>query len=287
MHIAFLTCEKVPNLVPSDKLVADYLIQQGITCSTIVWNDPTIEFETYDALILRSVWDYHIVYDQWAAFLDKLEAENCKVLNPASVLRWNSHKNYLKNVIGSQLQIPLKIIKQGTQVNLHQLMKSENWEKVVIKPTVSASGYKTWTCGLSEAKNQQLRFVTSSNERELIVQQFAPEVVEDGEWSLVFFNKKYSHAVLKNVKKGDFRVQSDYGGTTTVLEPPKMAQEMAQKILNDLPDKICYARVDGIIRGDKFYLMELELVEPELFISEIPGSEKRFGAAILNCLAEK
>lgn len=75
MNIAFLTCEKVPELVPSDKRVADYLIEQNCPCSPIIWNDPNIQLKTFDALILRSVWDYHILYDQWTAFLDRLEAE--------------------------------------------------------------------------------------------------------------------------------------------------------------------------------------------------------------------
>ncbi|MDW3652330.1 MAG: hypothetical protein R8P61_34960 [Bacteroidia bacterium] len=282
--IAFLTSSNFPKLTPSDKLVADYLESHGFHTELVIWDDPNLKLETYELYLVRSVWDYHKRYEEWMAFLDKLEQHNCMVQNPISVLRWNSNKSYLQNFLNKTNQLPLRILKKGSNWDLAAYMEKEKWEKAVIKPVISASGYKTWTCKREDAATRQGELDSLLSERDLILQEFSPEVVTEGEWSLVFFNKVFSHAVLKRAKKGDFRVQSDYGGTVDLLEAPPNSIEQAQEILNGIEEAICYARVDGIIRDGNFYLMELELVEPELFVANFPGSEKRFGDAILQVL---
>ncbi|MEL6255581.1 MAG: hypothetical protein AAFR87_26490 [Bacteroidota bacterium] len=282
--IAFLTSSNFPEFSPSDKLVADYLRKEGYKVEIVLWDDPKLKLDNYNLFVVRSVWDYHKRYEEWMAFLDKLEEYDCQILNPVSVLRWNSNKRYLKEVLSHTNQVPLKILGKGYHLDLANFMLQEKWEKAVIKPLISASGYKTWTCTKAEAVERQADLDALLRERDLILQEFAPEVVEDGEWSLVFFNKVFSHAVLKRAKKGDFRVQSDYGGTVELLEAHPKAIEQAQEILDGIEAAICYARVDGIMRKDEFYLMELELVEPELFVAQYPNSEKRFGDAILEMI---
>ncbi|MEM6805573.1 MAG: hypothetical protein AAF696_29520 [Bacteroidota bacterium] len=282
--IAFLTCERFQRLTSSDQLVADYLERKEISCEPVVWNDPAINWDQFDLLLVRSVWDYHLLFEEWVAFLQKLMEHKRKVLNPIDVLLWNSDKRYLQEILGDQKQVPFQIFEQGSEIDLKALMSTASWEKLVVKPTVSASGFKTWSCHISEATAKQEEFELLLKERDLIVQEFAPEVVEQGEWSLVFFDKVFSHAVLKRVKVGEFRVQSDYGGTSEKGEAPSSAIQTAQDILDGIPSPICYARVDGIMRDGAFYLMELELIEPELFVDQVRGSEKAFGAAILKAL---
>lgn len=282
--IAFLTSSNFPELTPSDTLVSDYLQKQGLKTEVVIWDDPALKLQDYELFLVRSVWDYHKRFEEWMAFLDKLEKHKAKVLNPLSVLRWNSNKRYLKEVLGNIHQVPMHIVEKGKELDLANFMQQEKWEKAVIKPLISASGYKTWTSTKEEAAAKQGDLDALLLERSMILQEFAPEVVSDGEWSLVFFNKVFSHAVLKRAKKGDFRVQSDYGGTVELLEAPANSIEQAQQMLEDIAEQICYARVDGIMRGGNFYLMELELVEPELFVFRYPGSEKLFGEAILHLI---
>ncbi|MBX9869797.1 MAG: hypothetical protein K2X63_08375, partial [Burkholderiaceae bacterium] len=112
-----------------------------------------------------------------------------------------------------------------------------------------------------------------------------PEIVSDGEWSLIFFDGQYSHALIKRPKLGDFRVQSDHGGTVQKMVAPERMREQALQILCTLETMPCYARVDGVVRDGQFILMELELLEPELFLELDPRAAPSFAQAILHSMA--
>ena len=116
--IAFLTSSNFPELTPSDKLVSDYLQKEGFRTELVIWDDPQLKLEDYEVFLVRSVWDYHKRYKAWMAFLDKLERHNAKVQNPVSVLRWNSNKRYLQEVLDNVHQVPLRILKKGEKLEI-------------------------------------------------------------------------------------------------------------------------------------------------------------------------
>jgi hypothetical protein len=129
--------------------------------------------------------------------------------------------------------------------------------------------------------HQEASFIEQVQQGDVLVQQFMTEVQDEGEWSLIFFDKKFSHAVLKRARVNDFRVQDNFGGTYAVLDPPQLALDQAHQILTLIPELLLYARVDGIISQNKFLLMELELIEPVLFLRESKTAIHNLVKAIL------
>ena len=166
-------------------------------------------------------------------------------------------------------------------MNLNDILTEKNWEKAVIKPAVSGGAYKTSLISKNEAGNQET-FEALIKENDVLIQKFIDEI-KDGEWSLIFFNKKYSHSALKVPKADDFRVQHEFGGKYIYKEAPAGSIQQAQKIVESVKDELLYARVDGIFINNVFYLMELELIEPDLFLDGADAKEN-FMKAILEAL---
>jgi hypothetical protein len=173
---------------------------------------------------------------------------------------------------------------RGSQAELGTIFADYGWEEAVVKPAISATAYQTWRTSRKRCNHDQPQFATSLQHSDMLVQQFMAPVVEYGEWSFVFFHKQYSHAVLKKAKAGDFRVQDDFGGTVEVVSPGIGLIEQAQQIVNCIAGSLLFARVDGIERDGQLVLMELELIEPFLFLNSDPHAIERFARGILTVL---
>lgn len=269
MQVAFVTYHKFPDLYEDDQLIQQYLVQKGIDVIPVCWDDETVRWEQFYCIILRSMWDYFerpIEFDNW---LDKLTTLNCKVLNPVSVVKWNQNKNYFDDFSKKGILLPAYIIcKQKENHSLKQILQNNNWSKAVVKPAISGGAYNTWTINIGTVENDETRFTELVQQGDVIVQKFVEEIVTKGEFSLIYFNKKFSHAICKNAKQGDFRVQLQFGGTNTVIQPDEAVLKQAADLLNSIPEALLYARVDGVVSNDgKFLLMELELIEPVLFVT--------------------
>jgi glutathione synthase/RimK-type ligase-like ATP-grasp enzyme len=268
MHICFVTCKNEPLLAEDDRLLASYLLTKKIKVSPAIWDDENVQWQAYDAVVLRSMWDYHTRIDEFNMWLDKITALGCQVLNPVTVVMQNQNKKYLVNLAAKGVLVPpCNYYAKGSSENLAQIMQTNNWNKVVVKPAVSGGAFDTWMVDMANAELNQLRFNEMLQARDVIVQQFMEQIVSEGELSLLFFNKKFSHAILKKAKAGDFRIQQKYGGTNVAVHPDEKVVEGALKLLNTINEPLLYARVDGILTADGFYLMELELIEPALFIA--------------------
>lgn len=225
----------------------------------------------YDLVVVRSPWDYHLHPTQWFAWLDGLTVP---CLNPVEVLRSNSDKSYLL-----ELGVPIVPTVMATR-GMSLAAAMGEWKDVVIKPVVSASAHRTWRTG----PGAEERFGAELALSDLLVQPFLPEVLETGEWSLIFLEREFSHAVLKRPIEGDFRSQEEYGSRLQRLDPPDFVLSAARNVLARAPGHLLYARVDGVVREGQFYLMELELVDPTLFLEHCPGAAERFAEAILRQL---
>ncbi|GIV96359.1 MAG: hypothetical protein KatS3mg057_1016 [Herpetosiphonaceae bacterium] len=283
--IAFVTYRDLPHLTDSDRLVMPYLEQHNVTVAGVAWDDPGVMWSDYRAVIPRSCWDYHLRPAAFAEWLSRLEQHNVLLLNPAPIVRWNMHKRYLHDLTRQGVPIPPTVwLASGSTVNLERLLAESGWDEAVVKPCVSATAYQTWRVSRASAVEQQATLNAMLQQGDVLVQQFIPQVVSTGEWSLIFFNNQYSHAVLKRAKVGDFRVQSDFGGTTARGEPTASLRAQAAGILSSLPEPLLYARIDGVEVDGAFVLMELELIEPALFLGSHPDAPQRFAHAILDHL---
>jgi glutathione synthase/RimK-type ligase-like ATP-grasp enzyme len=244
MKVALATSENFPNLSPDDADLAGELRALGVDAAPVIWSNAAVDWSSYDAVIIRSCWDYHLRPDEFARWIDSLAAP---VFNPREVIRWNMHKSYLLNLASQGIRIP----------------RTEIRRDVIVKPAVSASAHNT----------HLLR-------GEVIVQEFVEEIVRDGEWSIVFFDRVFSHSAKKVPKAGDFRVQEEHGGTSLPVPAPQHVIDAAAAIIAKVEGDLLYARVDVVDRPQGVTLMELELIEPWLFLTLIPGMTRRFAEAI-------
>jgi glutathione synthase/RimK-type ligase-like ATP-grasp enzyme len=284
--IGFITSAPLRDLTPDDRIAADALRQHGIEVEGFVWDDPAANPADYDALIFRSTWDYFTKSEQFTAWLEVLEASGVPVYNPVSVVRWNSDKRYLPDLAERGVEIiPTVYLERGQTTNLQTLMQEQGWQNVVVKPTISAGAYQTWLTSADQAAKEQSQLDAMLKEGTVMLQPYLPEVETSGEWSLIFFNGRFSHAVVKIPVPGDFRSQPKFGSKITSTQPSEALLQQAQAVLEAVDEPVLYARVDGLLRDEQFYLMEIELIEPHLFFESDGGAAERFADAVLELLA--
>lgn len=279
--IAFVTYQKAALLTADDTHAIAPLRELGIAVTPAIWDDPAVNWRQFEAVILRSSWDYHHRPRQFRQWSDGLEEQQIVLWNPADIVRWNMHKNYLKDLAGKGVAIPPTVwLEAESSANLPAILKRNNFAQAVIKPTISATAWQTCRTSLATAQRDQTQLDEILRRSGAMIQQFVDEVTVTGEWSLIFFAGKFSHAVLKRPQAGDFRVQSDFGGTYHAIVPPPELIAQAEAILCLIEQPMLYARVDGINQDGRFVLIELELIEPQLFLQMATSAPQRFAEAI-------
>lgn len=173
---------------------------------------------------------------------------------------------------------PIRLVKAGSPADLSQVMKAEGWAEAVVKPAISADAADTRRVKVGAARAHAPWFKELAVARDVLVQPFVPAILE-GEWSFVFFAGAFSHAVLKRPAPGEWRVQPRLGVVTSIVEPSTAQLAFARKAVAAAPACL-YARVDAVFTADGPLLMELELIEPYLFLDLAPASAARFAKAI-------
>ena len=279
MKIALLSCKNWPDVLEKERAFA-LEFPPSIDAEVVIWNDPSVNWADYNYLIFRTVWDYFEMPKQFDAWLDLIESQNIKTLNPLSIIKRNQHKFYLQDLQQKGIDIiPTVFIPKNTRLDLSFLIEKK-WEKAVIKPAVSGGSYLTRLFSQNEIEEIETEYASFALENDLLVQPFMPEIQEMGELSLLFFQGKFSHAILKKPKNGDFRVQSQFGGQYQIFEPDTAMLATAQNIIKTFGGDLLYARVDGILKDGKLLLMELELIEPDLYFDYYPDAKKNFLTAL-------
>jgi glutathione synthase/RimK-type ligase-like ATP-grasp enzyme len=203
------------------------------------------------------------------------------VWNPPDVILATLNKRYLIDLSerGASV-VPTAYVAAGGGRSLRAIAADRRWGEVVVKPAISASGGGTWrsTGGVTAA--DEAAFAAQAVGQDVLVQPYCPEVSSRGEWSLIFFDGEYSHAVLKRPADGDFRVQRHFGGAPISAAPTARLIDQALAVLAQLGTPLLYARVDGVERGGDLLLMELEVNEPHLYLAFSPQAPERFADAI-------
>jgi len=276
MRIGIVTCQEIPDLIEKEKPLIPLFSSKGIVAEPLVWDDPSINWAEYNFLIIRSIWDYHKRSEEFLSWLDMLDLKKVRTLNSSEVIRSNRHKFYLKELQSKGVNIiPTIFIDKTDDLDLQSVMDL-SWDKSVIKPAVSASAFMTESFLSEHLLEVESKYKNVAQTRDLLIQKFVPEVQTFGELSIIFFNRKYSHTVLKTPKKNEFRVQEEYGGLSILYDPGDNIIEAAMGILNWYIGDILYARVDGVVVNNQFSLMEIELIEPDLFLDHHPEARSRF-----------
>lgn len=280
-HLALATYDQAPQLYPDDHGLRAALERHGVRTTAVVWDDPAVDWSAFDAVLIRSIWDYFRKYDAYLAWLTRLQALAVPTLNSWAMLRWNADKRYLLELAALGVAIPPTRLLQGAELSVLAREPGE-W---VVKPAVSGGAWLTVRGhGGDPAFASALAQLPTA--LDFLVQPCLPEIAESGEWSLLYFGGVYSHAVLKRPAAGEFRVQSQFGGTTARLDPPQAARDAAQRVLALSEQRagasLCYARVDGVMVAGEFLLMELEAIEPFLFLDQHAPAAQQL-ADVLAC----
>ena len=253
----------------------------GVDVEPAVWDAPDIDWAGFDLVVIRSTWDYQLrpaAYEQWVR---SFQSRPGQLWNPAAAVLATVNKRYLVDLahLGASV-VPTVYIQAGGGPSLRAVAAERGWQEVVVKPAISASASGTWRSAGEVTHEDEAAFAAQARAQDLLVQPYCLEVSSRGEWSLVFFDGTYSHAVLKRPAAGDFRVQRHFGGSPDSAAPTARLIDQASAVLALLGAPLLYARVDGVEREGDLLLMELEVNEPHLYLSFGPGAPARFADAI-------
>lgn len=302
-RIALATHRAAPEATDDDhRLIASLSRQCAVRVEVVPWDAVTINWERYDAVVIRSTWDYHLHRARFVAWAERLGARGVAVWNPAAVVRWNTDKRYLRDLErGGVPVVPTEWIRRGSGVDLASVLRRRGWSRAVVKPSVAATAFRTWTVGTADSASTRHEAALSVvlADADALVQPFLEAVVREGEWSFVYFaastgSLAFSHAVLKRPARGDFRVQEEFGGSAIAAIPAaalrRQADEAAAALDRIAPGPLLYARVDGVVSDGShappgtFLLMEAELIEPVLFLGSAEHAADRFATAVTQTL---
>ena len=253
---------------------AKALAAAGAEVEPVRWTDER-DLYGFDLILPLVAWGYHRDYPAWLRFLDRLQRQERPVANPVPLLRWNSDKAYLAELGAAGIPtVPTIVAEALDEGTLESARVAFGGPKLVVKPPVSASAFGTFVVREGDSLPDVVRG------RRMMIQPWLGSIVESGEYSLIFFDGEYSHAVSKVPIAGEFRVQPEYGGIITRCEPPEGVLGIAEAALAAAPATSTYARVDLVVGNDgKLQVIELELIEPALFLGQAPEAASRLGSA--------
>ncbi|WP_426701957.1 ATP-grasp domain-containing protein [Rhodanobacter sp. Col0626] len=285
-RLAFATSAEHPSIQPDDKHLASSLEHLGVAPVVCVWNDPNIDWSAFDAVLIRTIWDYFKHHSAFLAWLDRLDRLGVPTINDSRLLRWNSDKRYLLEL--SQHGVAIIPTRLASAAALPEVLATMPGQQVVIKPTISGGAWHTLrgTVGDAEFAAAAARL---PRELDYLVQPFVPEVVSAGEWSLLYFAGEFSHAVIKRPASGDYRVQGEHGGSAEPARPDAATLAAADRALAAVAaighGDHAYVRVDGVVSEGGFLVMELELIEPFLHLAAHPLAAERLARDVADRLA--
>ena len=264
--IALATSSDLPELDPDSQLLLPAFEELGIDARPTVWSDPGVDWASFDAVVIRSTWDYFDREDEFLAWVRSAGATARRFINPPDLIEWNAHKTYLR-----------ELAEQGVPVVDTQWIASGETATIehaegIVKPAVSGGAQ-----GLERVEGG----VTITADVDLLVQPFLASIVDEGELSLFYAGGEFTHMVRKVPATGDIRVQPEFGSDVRVEEPSGEAHEASRKVLNAIGRELPYARVDLVRAEDgTLRLIELEIIEPQLYLRWAPETARTFASAI-------
>lgn len=269
------------NILTDDGLLQAALKRRGLSSVRVDWARPDIDWSGFRCAVFRTVWDYFDRYAEFTAWLDRASGQT-RLCNPASVVRWNADKHYLGDLQAQGVPVvPCRFVERGSTAPLAELLDETGWDEAVIKPCVSGAARHTHRVSKANAGEVDAAVRQLLLNESFILQPFQREVMRGGEDTLMIINGRYTHAVRKKAKAGDFRVQDDFGGTLHDCDPTSEQVELAERAMAACRPAPAYGRVD-MVRGNdsRWAVMELELIEPELWLRRHPPAAEAFAEAV-------
>lgn len=286
-RIAIATCAGYDDLKVDDEMLCAALAARGAYPPPYVWNAEQPDWSDFDACLIRSTWDYHDKHEEFLAWTRAVAGET-RLFNPPELVAWNSEKTYLRELTAAGVPtVPTVWSEPGKEFDVEAALAERGWAEAVIKPAVDLGAKNL--CRVRAATGEAASALEATLERgEAMIQPYLPSLESEGELSLIYIDGKLSHAVRKRPAAGDFRVQSIWGGSVEPTDPTPEAIEIADRALGFLDESPLYARVDLVAGLDEdLRLIELELIEPNLYLSTHPIAAQRLAQAVLNLLSQE
>lgn len=258
--------EYAQNVIDEDRLLKEALEQLGYVVHRANWDDEHFDWTSTNYIFFRTTWDYFDRYGEFAPWLEDV-CTKTKLINPKELIYWSLDKHYLQDLDRSGIKIPNTIfIEPGDQRLLNEVIATLDWKEFILKPAISGAARHTYRFTKDKAVDHEAVFSDLISNESMLIQEFQKNILTKGEVAFMVFGGKFSHAVLKTAKEGDFRVQDDFGGTIEIYQPNQMEIAFVEKAFaacNPLP---IYARIDVIWdNDDELCIGEIELIEPELW----------------------
>ena len=282
MKLALATCATVPSWEVDDRPFHDALAARRIDARQVVWDDPDADWTAFDAVVIRTTWDYQEKRDAFVAWAERMPVP---LHNPPDIVRWNTHKSYLRDLEARGIPIvPTEWLARGTSPDIESLCRLRGWTRAFLKPCVGATARETlrFEAGDPTAEAHVRRLLPHED---LMLQPYLSRVERDGELSAIFVDGELTHSVRKVPVAGDYRVQDDFGAKDYAIDFPDVA--LARKTMDVLSRRLLYGRADFLIDDDGLKLTELELVEPSLFFRHGRHAADRLAAGIADLLMSR
>lgn len=274
--------DNIRTVLLEDNFAKEALERKGLKVARINWDDPAFDWTETRFAIFKTTWDYFDRFEEFSKWLEDTSRKT-KFINPIDTILWNIDKHYLLDLKSKGVNIPETIfVESGDSRTLSDLLYKSGWTDCIIKPSVSGAARHTYKLSKANVNEHESIYEELISKESMMLQEFQYSVPVDGELTFVVFGGKFSHAVLKKAKQGDFRVQDDFGGTVhdyqASVEEIKFAEEVVA-MCSPIP---VYGRVDVILDNKKqFAVSELELIEPELWFRNKPASADMYAEAVL------
>jgi glutathione synthase/RimK-type ligase-like ATP-grasp enzyme len=281
LRLALATCATVPSWEIDDRPFHEALKARRISAAQAVWDDPSVDWSTFDAVLIRTTWDYQEKRDAFVAWAERLTVP---VHNSAKIIRWNTHKSYLRDLEASGVPVvPTEWLARGTAADIAAICRRRGWRRAFLKPCVGATSRETlrFTAGDPLAQQHADRLLP---QEDVMLQPYLSRVETEGELSAIFIDGELTHAVRKVPVSGDYRVQDDFGAKDFAIDFPDVP--LARRALDAAGQPLLYGRADFLVDDDGLKLTELELVEPSLFFRHGSHAADALADAIVRELSE-
>jgi glutathione synthase/RimK-type ligase-like ATP-grasp enzyme len=280
--ILIATCSEYPHPTPNLEALLNALKAQGMEAAHRPWKTTPLEiFAAAEAVLPLCCWDYYDDPERFLGWIDALEDRGARLLNPPDILRWNFRKTYLLEMAAAGLAIPKTIhLPEASRAAIAHAMERQGWGMAVLKPVSSQNGHGIHRLNWTDRAQWSFEGTTG----EALLQEYQEDIGALGETTLTFIDGAFSHAVRRVLKAGEWRANPQYGITYERVEVGRDVIDTARSYLGLLPQTPLYARVDGLVRPSGFMLMELELIDPYLYLEFAPGSADVMAKALLQRL---
>jgi glutathione synthase/RimK-type ligase-like ATP-grasp enzyme len=288
MRIALATCANLPDWEVDDRPLFRTFAARQVEAPLVVWDDPAVNWAIFDAVLIRTTWDYMEKRERYIAWAEHVERVS-RLFNPARIVRWNTHKTYLKDLAARGVPIaPTIWLQRGDAADIRQVMRERDWLRGFIKPVIGATARETLRFvadeeGLARAQMHLDRMLARED---MMIQPYLARVETEGEVSAIFVDGEITHCVRKVPVPGDYRVQDDFGAHDEPIDFTPAERDLALRVVEAANHDLLYARTD-FLRDDegRLVLTEFEAVEPSMFFRHCPAAAARLADALLRRLA--